>query len=130
MAKVGRPRTIETPEEFERLADSYFNSLGKDDKATFTGLCLHMGFESRQSFYAYKKRPEFSYVARKAHLKVEQRYEEKLHSPHVAGAVFVLKNMGWSDRQELNVGGTGEPLEHSITVTRRIVDPNGDDVSP
>lgn len=80
---------------------------------TITGLCLFLGFESRQSFYDYEKRKEFSYIIKKIRLLVENRYELALGTKEVTGAIFALKNMGWRDK-----------VEHGMT------DGDGNDVDP
>jgi len=43
---------------------------------------------------------------------VEAEYERRLHGNNVAGAIFALKNHGWSDKHELrHSGDEGGPLE-------------------
>lgn len=91
------------PEDFELAYNHYFAQCEADEKPyTITGLALALGFESRQSFYDYEKNPEFSYIVRKARLKVEQGYELRLFSGQPTGAIFALKNMGWKDKQEIS----------------------------
>jgi hypothetical protein len=70
---------------------------------TITGLCLYLGFESRQSFYDYEKKKEFSYIIKRARLLVENKYEKGLGGKEVAGAIFALKNMGWVDKVETGI---------------------------
>jgi hypothetical protein len=67
-----------------------------------------LGFESRQSFYDYEERGEFSYTIKKARLTIESKYEEKLHEPACTGAIFALKNFGWTDKSE---------VDNKVTVT-------------
>jgi hypothetical protein len=67
---------------------------------TITGLCLFCGFESRQSFYEYEQRKEFSYTIKKARLQIEKKYEEQLQYGNTVGAIFALKNMDWHDKTE------------------------------
>ena len=64
-----------------------------------------LGFESRQSFYDYEKEGEFSYTIKKARLKIESCYEQNLHSGNPSGSIFALKNLGWSDKQEIEHSG-------------------------
>lgn len=68
---------------------------------TITGLCYYLGFESRQSFYAYEQKEAFSYIIKKARLRIEQHYEESLQLDAPTGSIFALKNMGWVDKSEL-----------------------------
>lgn len=75
---------------------------------TITGLCLFLGFESRQSFYDYEKREGFSYIIKKARMIVENGYEKRLSNDipgSATGAIFALKNMGWKDQQEIDLNG-------------------------
>ena len=80
-----------------------------------------IGFASRQSLYDYGKREGVSYPVKRARLLVEAEYERRLSGNNVAGAIFALKNHGWSDKHELrHSGDEGGPVE--MVVTRRIVD--------
>lgn len=80
---------------------------------TITGLALFLGFASRQSIYDYEKDGRFSYIIKRARLKVEVNYEEMLQLNTVAsGPIFALKNMGWTDKTEIAHGGIegGPPI--------------------
>ena len=99
--KVGRPRIVETPEEFDRLVEEYRALCTENEiPVTFSGMARHLGFVSRQSLYDYEKREGFSYPVKRAQLMVEHEYEKRLHGNNVAGAIFALKNHGWSDRHD------------------------------
>lgn len=99
---AGRPRIFNTTEELQTAIDKYFNEA---EIKTVTGLALHLGFESRQSFYDYEKNDEFSYIIKKARLEVETAYEERLSGNSPTGAIFALKNMGWKDKTETEHSG-------------------------
>ena len=99
----GRPALYESVEEFKAAVEAYFEEVGS--KATITGLAYHLGFESRQSFYDYEEREEFSYIVKRSRLKVESEYEAKLSGNNVAGSIFALKNMGWKDKTEQEHSG-------------------------
>jgi len=113
MAAVGRPPAFETPEVLQAAIDGYINGLKSqpEDKRipTITGLVYHLGFESRQSFYDYEQKEEFTYTIKRARLWIEMNYEEKLSGNNPTGSIFALKNLGWKDRHELT-GNEGEPL--------------------
>jgi hypothetical protein len=90
---------------------------------------LWLGFESRQSFYDYEKEGEFSYTIKKARLRIEERYEQRLHGNSPAGAIFALKNFGWTDRQEIDhttkgekIGLDDEQLEAKLDKALKILD--------
>jgi hypothetical protein len=128
--KVGRPLAYETNEELQDAIHDYFTNgvkqkeviIGKapnQEKVsipvpTISGLCYHAGFESRQSFYDYEKRPEFSYTVKRARLFIEKEYEEQLQIGNTTGAIFALKNMGWTDTQSFKHDGT-------INIIREII---------
>lgn len=115
---AGRPPLFDNPEELEKEVDRYFQEGVKKKKVfvgpannrtaiivevpTITGLCLFLGFESRQSFYAYEKKEEFSYTIKRARLFIENEYEEMLQTGNTVGAIFALKNFGWIDKQEID----------------------------
>lgn len=121
MSKVGRPPFYDTVEELQEAIKAYFNKpptkkviVGKGDDRqeielpllTLTGLAYHLGFESRQSFYDYEEKPEFTYTLKRARLFIERDYEMQLQLGNPAGAIFALKNFGWKDKQETEHTGT------------------------
>lgn len=111
--KGGRPPYFKTPNELEEVVNDYFmncpdkhsiivnDTIIEEDCPTITGLVLHLGFESRQSFYDYGKREEFSYIIKRSQLRVKNVYEKLLRNKSCVGAIFALKNMGWKDSQEI-----------------------------
>lgn len=116
----GRPAHYETPQELEQKIQEYINSTAyktspdpenpeeviyQGEPITISGLAYFLGFESRQSLYDYEKREGFSYIIKKARLKVESEYEKKLSSRNPTGSIFALKNMGWADRSEIKHEG-------------------------
>ena len=121
----GRPAQFETEQELEEKISEYFAYLEGEYKdvekrdeednpytervytrypepATITGLALYLGFESRQSIYDYEKNGKFSYTIKRARLNVENSYEKQLLGKAATGAIFALKNFGWTDKQEID----------------------------
>jgi hypothetical protein len=99
----GRPPLFTFEKDCQKMIDAYFNE--NKSKPTITGLALYMGFASRQSFYDYEKSGEFSYIIKRARLRIENKYEEALHGTSPTGAIFALKNFGWKDKQEVEQSG-------------------------
>ena len=111
--KGGRPAFFDSAEELQLKIDDYFtNSPDKREIAyeggiiklsifSVCGLAYYLGFESRQSFYAYEQKEEFSYIIKRARLKIEQMYEQNLQFNNATGSIFALKNMGWQDKTEV-----------------------------
>ena len=118
--QAGRPRIIGSPEEMNRRLDEYLAACeAEKEPVTMTGLVQSLGLSSRQSLDEYRERgPGFSASVKRAKLAVEHAYERRMATATtggaVAGAIFALKNMGWSDRHEVELrGGLA-----SIDVTR------------
>ncbi len=120
---VGHPPLFRTKEALQAKIDLYFKEGATRKEViinrkkeiivipTITGLCYYLGFESRQSFYDYGKRQEFSYTVKRARTFIEQEYEEQLRCGNTIGAILALKNFGWTDRQELeHTGANGKDL--------------------
>jgi hypothetical protein len=125
--KGGRPRLYDNAEALQREVDAYFDNEVKSP--TITGLALWLGFESRQSIYDYEKEGDFSYTIKRARLRIEERYEQRLHGNSPAGAIFALKNFGWTDRQEIDhttkgekIGLDDEQLEAKLDKALKILD--------
>lgn len=97
---VGRPPIYTDPEELAKRCDDYFNNA---TKPTITGLTLYLGFESKDTLYAYRDKPDFSYSIKRAITKIENYHESALDQNNVAGRIFALKNMGWKDKSEQDV---------------------------
>lgn len=99
---MGRPRIWDDPELLEKEVENYFQT---EVQPTWTGLALHLGFESRQSLNNYMDKPEFFYPIKKALTRIENQYEKGLYGRNPAGAIFALKNFNWKDKQEVEQSG-------------------------
>ena len=98
-----REKQIKTPKKFDALVDEYVSLCAAEEKpVTLTGAILHLGLSSRQSLDEYKNYAGFSDSVKRLKLFVENAYEERLVKNNPTGSIFALKNMGWSDRQELD----------------------------
>jgi len=113
----GRPPFYDDPDELQKKVDEYFNNCPDKKKIvvgdgtleipiyTISGLAYYLGFESRQSFYDYEEKVEFTYNIKRARLRIEMNYEQNLQFANSTGSIFALKNMEWYDRQELTGKG-------------------------
>jgi hypothetical protein len=106
---MGRRKIVSTPEEFDQIVDDYVKSRTKEDPITITGVALALGFSSVVTLYEYQKRPEFKRSVKRARTLVENAYEKRLHAHNPTGAIFALKNMGWSDRQDIGIETVAAP---------------------
>jgi len=114
---AGQPSYFNSPEEMQASIEEYFKEPPK--KKTFvkdmgeieipfvsmSGLALHLGFCSRQSLYDYEKRPEYSYTIKKARTLIENEYEFQLQKGNTTGAIFALKQFGWTDKIDQKLTG-------------------------
>lgn len=115
--KVGRPRLIASPEEFDNRVDEYLSwCRAKDEPILLTGLVLALGFSSKDTLYQYEKLDEFSDSVKRARTFIEMEYEKRLNTANSAtGPIFALKNFGWKDKQEHELIGTLETKLPSLS---------------
>lgn len=98
----GRPRRIETAEEFDELVDEYVSyCMASGAPITLNGMQLWLGYHSHRGFYdaAKSPRPGFSTSVARACKIVEFAYEMRLNGSNPGGAIFALKNFGWMDER-------------------------------
>ena len=127
---VGRPPIYSSVEELQAKITEYFESGFEQverqvrgekgawetiivPKITITGLVLYLGFADRRSFYDYEEKPDFSYTIKRARSFIEKEYEQQLDL-NPTGAIFALKNFGWTDKQEFEHSGGIDTSNDSI----------------
>jgi hypothetical protein len=110
----GRPAMFDSSDKLQAKINEYFESGANKKKYitltgvieipvfTICGLAYFLGFASRQSLLDYENNVEFSDTVKKARLRIEMAYEESLQDKSPAGSIFALKNMGWSDKSEID----------------------------
>lgn len=102
---AGRPLKFISADEMQKAVDEY---IRENNIPTISGLAYYLGFESRQSFYDYEERDEFSYTIKRCRLFMESWYEARLQGNSPAGSIFWLKNAGWTDKTEVKNEHSGE----------------------
>lgn len=103
---TGRPRKYETPEAFDAAVDKYVSRCEFNQQpVTWTGMALALGFADRSGIDEYQKYEGFSYSVKRAKSFVALSYEQRLSGNAPTGAIFALKNMGWSDKLDVNQSG-------------------------
>lgn len=118
----GRPPQYDSPEKFAEKLNEYIeyeDSMKPIDKATkqgkgvytIEGAALFLGFATRDSFYDYAKKEEFSYIVNRFKLFLTDWNVKKLYwAGTFPGAKFWLTNHG---------GYTEETVQHqNQTVTK------------
>ena len=99
---TGRPPIYESVDQILPVLQDWENAIKDGEKPTVTGLCLALGFDSKDTLYAYRDKEGFSYSIKKALLIVENGYEKALRENQPTGSIFALKNMGWKDKTEVD----------------------------
>ena len=120
LSTTGAPPKYDDPSLFAAKVAEYFEYIkSQNDYPTITGLALYLGFESRQSMYEYKNKPDFTYIVKRAQLIIESHYEKGLNSNSVAGMIFALKNMGWKDKSEVESNSTVNATNKHVVEFRK-----------
>lgn len=111
---VGKPPKND-PNDIDAIQgkiDTYFDECAEAEKRpTYCGLALALDYSSRQALWQNAKAGNpISLPIKKAMLKIEDTYEQALAGNACTGAIFALKNRGWSDKNELELSGKdGQP---------------------
>lgn len=132
LQKVGQKPFFDTNEQLQKQIMDYIDNcpdakelFTKDGTAyvvpnyTITGLAYHLGFASRQSFYDYEEKPEFTYTIKRARLFIEKEYEIALRSGNPC-MIFALKNFGWKDKTEVENINTNLNIESNIDKAKEL----------
>lgn len=116
---AGRPLKFQSVKELQQKIDAYFAERQAANKPiSITGLALALD-TTRETLCDYGERDEFSDTIKRAKLRVENFYEERLTLANATGPIFALKNFDWSDKQQTELSG-----EVRIgSIERHIVDP-------
>ncbi|HIJ71775.1 MAG TPA: hypothetical protein HPP87_10495 [Planctomycetes bacterium] len=95
-----------SPEELQERIDAFFEAVENGtEKMTIGALTLFLNFGSRSSILGYCKREDdFGHVMNTAVTRIEAYWEAMLLEKSCTGAIFWLKNRGWTDRQDVTSG--------------------------
>ena len=118
-----------SPAVLREMINSYFDECDAlDIPYTISGLCLSIGY-SRGRFLSTNDDNELGDVVSQAKLLIEQQIEYRLSKDDKpAGLVFALKNLGWDDRQQLDLGASGNSGEaKDMKYTIEVVKPKPKD---
>ena len=86
---------------------------------TISGLALYLGFESSEELDEYIKIGPHASLIKRARLRIETAYEQKLHNGPASGAIFALKKLGWNQPRSDNIT---DPNDKNMKV---IMEPSG-----
>ena len=103
--KVGRPLLWKDVSELETLIEGYKHYLKDNQKPpTIAGLAYHLGVD-RQTIYNYKEKDQFFGAIKRFVDWVMMNYEELLITDSSSGLIFMAKNYGYTDKQEIEHSG-------------------------
>lgn len=115
----GRPPRYSDPEEFEQRCIAYFEyCIENKEKSTITGLTLFLGFCERSALTDYSNKEEFAHIVKRAKLTVENSYEMN----GTTFDMFALKNMGWSDKSEVDHTSKGESINKNPDLSKLTIE--------
>jgi hypothetical protein len=104
-----------TVEQFAEGCAAYIAALRGADKKkvpTINGLCIHLDI-SKSTMFKYKSLPGYSEVAAGVLTEIEAWWEAKLATAACTGAIFWLKNQGWTDKTQTEI--TGDLVTRNLT---------------
>lgn len=102
---AGRPpvNNYDDIDSIQQKIDAY---LSGNEEPGFAGLAYALGYSSRTQVWELAKgQHPISEPIKRALLYIESDYEKALRGGHPTGAIFALKNRGWSDKQEVTHDG-------------------------
>lgn len=102
----GRPKAFNTPEELQAKLDQYKEYLKSNNKPpTIAGLAYFTGID-RRTINNYSKQDEFFPTIKDFRDWIIMNYEESaITNNSTSGIIFLLKNYGYTDRQEHEITG-------------------------
>ncbi len=139
----GRPPKYTDPEVLKQKVDEYFDQcipeylkdaegiIKTTDKhqpivinlnsPSSVGLALYLGYMNRQSLYDNEKNDKFSCIIKEARSKVEQWVYQHTIDGTVPPAVgiFILKQFGYTDRQQIDINKTNPIFDMLQELTGR-----------
>ena len=113
----GRPKIFKSVEDIEKRLGEYKQYLKEEDKPpTIAGLAYYLRVD-RQTIYNYAKDDEFFDTIKRYRDWVLMTIEETCIDKGNGGTVFIAKNYGYTDKQEVDLSHTGH-----ISVTTSMID--------
>lgn len=104
----GQPAKWKSKQELQEKIDAYFIYC-EDNKRPYTiaGIASFLDV-SRQTIYNYSYKEEFFDIIKKARDKIMAYIEEEAIIRGNAGTIFVMKNYGYTDKQEVSIESNDE----------------------
>lgn len=101
----GRPPIFKNVGELQEKIDAYKEYLETSGKPpTIAGLAYYTGID-RQTLYNYKEKDEFFGTIKRFVNWILSTYEEQAVEKGNAGIIFLMKNYGYTDKQQVETTG-------------------------
>lgn len=99
--RMGRPPAFESVKDLEDRCQAYASRIETDDDfvPTVNELAISLGI-SRETLNQYRNKPDFADALKNVFGKLESWWEKRLAANGCTGAIFWLKNQGWTDKTE------------------------------
>ena len=101
-------RKYTNPKDLENTIQTYFEQMRAEKRPlTITGLCIAVGFKSRQTLLDYEEKEQYGHLIREAKMRCQNYAEELLfQNRNVYGVIFNLtNNYGWRNRMDVVTEG-------------------------
>ncbi len=114
--KPGRPFKYTAKSLMEKGLAYFQDCVQKKEPITITGLALALG-TTRKTLCEYEEvesNPALINATKKLKAMVEYAYEKRMwDSNNPAAGIFCLKNMGWTDRQDIDINAKFRPSSYT-----------------
>jgi hypothetical protein len=119
----GHPRKWKSPQELQEKIEGYYQHCDEKDKPlTIAGLALWLDCD-RKTLWNYGEQEDYFPIIKRARDHVITSLEERIAKEGKAGQIFLAKNYGYTDTQQINATITKNPLENlSPAELRKIID--------
>ena len=104
-SNAGRKPIFKSVDELKKLIENYFDDCKTRERPpTIAGLAYWLDVD-RQTIYNYGKKDEFFGTIKRARDRIIMNIEEELVVKGNSGTIFLAKNYGYTDKQEVEHSG-------------------------
>ena len=101
---MGMTPKYDNPADMQIMIDLWVTECqANEEPLTVVGLALALGFCDRQSLYDYQEKELFTVTIKNARSLVEKATLKRAIKSNGAGAIFYLKNLGYTDKQIVQI---------------------------
>lgn len=113
---AGRPLKFKDAKELEKKVSEYFVWADVNNKPyTIARLALFLDVD-RQTIYNYAEHQEFFDIIKRARDKIIASLEETLYIEGKPGQIFIAKNYGYTDKQEVESKNVNYNKNEDVTL--------------